>query len=252
MRVLIVPDAHLKAWILTVAKKIMKKYGIERAVVLGDVLDDWGKQRAVILYEEMLRACIDFAKEFPDTIWLWGNHEVAYLDPYCECSGHSHFAFATVATMLHDLREALNDEIRIAARIDNVLFSHAGIAECECRAYMDDSISPVQEWDNIIDHFNNANYRSLWTNTSPLWYRPDKRMPAYSRRGCLQVAGHTPVSMAALFGNLLIVDTFSTDQKMRPLGSQLFTIVDTETCELTFVDKNAEIVSDREVAGRAW
>lgn len=248
MNVLTIPDSHLKAWMFDSAEKIIEQHKPDKVVVLGDLVDDWDQQRCVMLYQKMMDKCVAFATKYPDTVWLYGNHDIAYLDSACQCSGHSVFATATVAEGLSRIQNALNNEIKTVARIDDVFFSHAGLAEVECQLSKE-AASREAEWDLITEHFNQMNYRKLWTDLSPIWYRPNNRFLPYSVGGCLQVAGHTPVRMAGLFQNLLITDTFSTDRALRPLGNQYFTMVDTETHELTFFDKEAGIVSNTEVVG---
>lgn len=248
MNVLVIPDSHLRAWMFDSADKIIQQHKPDKVVVLGDLVDDWGRQRCVMLYQKMMDKCVEFATKYPDTVWFWGNHDVAYLDPACQCSGHSDFATATVVEGLGRLRKALNNEIRIVARIDDVIFSHAGLADVECQLSKE-LPSREEEWDFLIDHFNAQSFRRLWSDLSPLWFRPNYRFEPYSKGGCLQVAGHTPVKMAGLYHNLLITDVFSTDRALRPLGNQYFTTVDTASHELTFFDRNAEIVSGQEVVG---
>ena len=41
-RVLVIPDVHLKPWIFDEAEKVDKN-SYEDIVVLGDLVDDWGK-----------------------------------------------------------------------------------------------------------------------------------------------------------------------------------------------------------------
>ena len=41
MKVLVIPDVHLKPWMFERAEEIMKKKMAERAVCLMDIPDDW-------------------------------------------------------------------------------------------------------------------------------------------------------------------------------------------------------------------
>ena len=41
MKVLIIPDVHLKPWIFDQAEDIMRDKGFDRAVFIGDLVDDW-------------------------------------------------------------------------------------------------------------------------------------------------------------------------------------------------------------------
>ena len=58
MKVLVIPDVHLKPKMFTRAMAIME-YGVaERAVCLMDIADDWNQQSNIALYEETYDAAI--------------------------------------------------------------------------------------------------------------------------------------------------------------------------------------------------
>ena len=44
MKVLVIPDVHLKPWIFSQAVKLMKDGAADRAVCLMDIADDWNKE----------------------------------------------------------------------------------------------------------------------------------------------------------------------------------------------------------------
>ena len=44
MRVLVIPDIHLKPWMFERAAEIMEDEGIEQAVCLMDIPDDWRQE----------------------------------------------------------------------------------------------------------------------------------------------------------------------------------------------------------------
>ena len=79
MRVLVIPDVHLKPWMFEQAAVLMREKKADRAVCLMDIPDDWGKEYDIALYEQTYDAAIDFAKEFPETAWCYGNHDLSYL-----------------------------------------------------------------------------------------------------------------------------------------------------------------------------
>ena len=90
MRVLVIPDIHLKPWIF------------DRAIA--------------------------FVVDYPDTLWCYGNHDVSYSWGRLE-SGYSPYAERTVMSKLEELENSLKSpaQINIMHRIDNVLFSHGGL-----------------------------------------------------------------------------------------------------------------------------
>ena len=74
MRVLVIPDVHLKPWMFRRASELMKETESDRAVCLMDIADDWQQQFNLDLYIQTYDAAIDFAKEYPVTLWCYGNH----------------------------------------------------------------------------------------------------------------------------------------------------------------------------------
>ena len=54
MKVLVIPDVHLKPWMYDQARKLLvdPDVQIDRVVCLGDIPDDFGKQKNIGLYEE--------------------------------------------------------------------------------------------------------------------------------------------------------------------------------------------------------
>ena len=69
----------MKPWMFEQAAVLMRAKKADRAVCLMDISDDWGKEYDIALYEQTYDAAIDFAKEFPDTAWCYGNHDLSYL-----------------------------------------------------------------------------------------------------------------------------------------------------------------------------
>ena len=66
MKVLVIPDVHLKPWMFERAEEIMKKKMAERAVCLMDIPDDWNQEYNLELYRDTFDAAITFAKKYPD------------------------------------------------------------------------------------------------------------------------------------------------------------------------------------------
>ena len=129
MKVLVVPDVHLKTWIFDRAESILKEGKTDMAVCLMDLPDDWNMQFQVEQYKEIYRRAIDFATKFPNTLWCYGNHDLSYPWGRLE-TGYSVYAESVVISMLEKLEHSLANENQIAIihRVDNVLFSHGGLA----------------------------------------------------------------------------------------------------------------------------
>ena len=79
MKVLIIPDVHLKPWIFSRASELIKEKAADLAICLMDIPDDWNQQFNIDLYIQTFDAAIAFAKEHPETLWCYGNHDVCYL-----------------------------------------------------------------------------------------------------------------------------------------------------------------------------
>ena len=59
-KVFVVPDIHLKLWMLEEADMIISADGYDKVVMLGDLVDDWGMEYKLDLYDEMLARTADF------------------------------------------------------------------------------------------------------------------------------------------------------------------------------------------------
>ena len=233
MKVLVIPDVHLQDWIFQVADRIMETYKYDQVVILGDLVDSHIYGADLDAYKKTMEAAALFAKKYRDrTIWLYGNHEIAYIDElHCLCSGHNSNATEIVTDGLEKIRDNLSSEIAVAARIDGILFSHAGISD---NYY----IEPWLGWDEVIDRINNTRYTNLWAPQSPLWYRPNYIFLPLNYGNCLQIVGHTPSKYPYFFHNLILMDTFF------PGGANYFGVVDTETYEVIYVDRDLNIIEE--------
>lgn len=227
MIILVIPDVHLKPWMFERASQLMKETNADQAVCLMNIADDWGMQFKTDLYIQTYDAAIAFAKEYQNTLWCYGNHDLSYLWKRME-SGYSWMAEDTVCRKLDELKEAVPDEKQLAYvhRIDDVLFSHGGVSDVFVRRYV--PASHYNDIDAVIRTINVFDQHIMWQDQSPIWLRPqydDIRM--YKPRKLLQVVGHTPVKDIIRTKNLISCDVFSTYSNHRPIGTQVFPLVDT-------------------------
>ncbi len=233
MKVLVIPDVHLKPYMFDDASGLMRRGVVEKAVCLMDIADDWGQEANLNLYEKTFDKAIQFAKEFPDTLWCYGNHDYSYLYLYRE-SGFSYFAIDTVRNKLAELQKALPDEkqLTIIHRIDKVLFMHGGLT----KQFVYDNV-PVKDEDSIddiIERINQLPHHKLWEDNSPLWARPqEENVQMYLPDDYVQVVGHSPVRNIYKEGGVISCDVFSTYRDGRPIGTGVFPIIDTETGKYT-------------------
>lgn len=231
MKVLVIPDVHLKPWMFERASEIMKAGHADKAVCLMDIPDDWRQEYNLRLYEETFDAAVSFQKAHPDTLWCYGNHELSYVWDQPE-SGFSSFMLYTVNEGLGKLREALPDDEQLAYihRIDNVLFLHGGLIDPFVRYFIDKA--DYEDVDAVIRGINGLGCDEMWIDASPVWYRPQEyRERMYKSGELLQVVGHTPVMSFEKDGDVLSCDVFSTYRDGSPIGTEEFLLIDTETWE---------------------
>ena len=231
MKVLVIPDIHLKPYMFQQAADIMERGTAERAVCLMDIPDDWNQEYNIGLYVETFDAAIRFAEKYPDTLWAYGNHDLCYMWDERE-SGYSSVASWTVKEKLLELRRKLpkGNEIRYIQKIDNVLFCHGGVLDFFVKKMVPSS--KYHDVDEVVRIINELHHDSMWNDASPIWYRPQfSKGRMYKPRKILQVVGHTPVEKISRVGNVISCDVFSTYRGGKPIGTQEFPVINTETWE---------------------
>lgn len=231
MKILVIPDVHLKPWMFDRASEILNSGAAKKAVCLMDIPDDWGQEYNLGLYEETFDAAIRFQKEFPETLWCYGNHDLSYEWLQYE-SGFSSVAIPVVQKKLSELRRELPDRSQMAYihRIDDVLFLHGGLTHAFVKYYANDV--DYDDTDAVIEKINLLGRNEMWDDASPLWFRPqfyNEKM--YKEEDLLQVVGHTPVMQIDRLGNMLSCDLFSTYSTGDPIGTQEYLLIDTVTWE---------------------
>lgn len=231
MKILVIPDVHLKPWMFDRASEILNSGAAKKAVCLMDIPDDWGQENNLGLYEETFDAAIRFQKEFPETLWCYGNHDLSYEWLQYE-SGFSSVAIPVVQKKLSELRRELPDRSQMAYihRIDDVLFLHGGLTHAFVKYYANDV--DYDDTDAVIEKINLLGRNEMWDDASPLWFRPqfyNEKM--YKEEDLLQVVGHTPVMQIDRLGNMLSCDLFSTYSTGDPIGTQEYLLIDTVTWE---------------------
>ena len=68
MKVLVIPDIHLKTWIFDRAETILKAGKADRAVCLTDMPDDWDMEFQIERYRETFNRAIAFAASTASSI----------------------------------------------------------------------------------------------------------------------------------------------------------------------------------------
>lgn len=229
MRILVIPDIHLKTWLFDRADDILKAGQADKAVCLMDIPDDWNMAFQVQQYEETFDRAIAFAKDYPETLWCYGNHDVSYPWGMLE-TGYSPYAERTVMSKLEELEHILQDSSQIAImhRVGNVLFSHGGLTIDFVR-WLDKKLLDA-DIDEVITAVNKAPQQYLWNDRSPLWCRPQyQRVDAFRKNDYTQVVGHTPVETISEKDGIISTDVFSTYQDGRQIGESAMIVIDSQT-----------------------
>lgn len=229
MRVLVIPDIHLKTWIFDCAEDILKDGKADRAVCLMDIPDDWGMEFQVARYKETYDRVIAFAKAYPDTLWCIGNHDISYVWGKLE-SGYSPYAESTVLSKFKEFENVLEGSGQLAFmhRIDNVLFSHGGLTT-EFVRWLDDQLLDA-DIDDVLAAVNEAPQDYLWNDESPLWLRPPyNNRDIFRNDTYTQVVGHTPVENIFERDGVISTDVFSTYRDGRQIGESAMIVIDTKT-----------------------
>lgn len=227
------PDVHLKPWMFDKAKEIIEKNDFDRVVLLGDLVDDWDQENNLELYKKTLNRTIEFIKDYPDTLYCFGNHDVSYLWQALE-SGYSAYARDIVVEGINNLIYTLPAENSgFIHRIDNTLFSHAGLTEhFVIRQF---GYEEKLDIDFMIEKINRMGKDELWRDDSPIWARPQFNDMRMYPDDMLQVVGHTPVKQVLSEGKVLTLDNFSTYGDGSPIGDERFVSVDTVKMEYEYV-----------------
>lgn len=228
MKVLVIPDVHLKIDMFDRADKILESGQADLAVQVGDLVDDWDQQYNLGLYSRTMQRAVKFHKDHPNTLWVIGNHDLGYWYPEMGVkeSGHSGIAEGEVGTWLRELRRNGGVQ-KVMQIVDNVIFTHAGLT----MGWVQELVPQETHWEDELEYVlnltNDATPDELWRENSPIWVRPQQvHYEMYPAK--LQVVGHTPVKDINEENHILSTDAFSTYRDGRPIGTERFAIVDTE------------------------
>ena len=225
MKVLVIPDIHLKPWILDKAEEQAIIHKPDAFVFIGDLVDDWKKEYNLELYDETFNRLIDFIKRHDNFYFCYGNHDISYKWK-AEETGYSSLARPVVMRGLDRLKEVLPlGRMAFIYKIDSCLFSHAGLVDSYVRYLFNDL---YDDTDALLKAINKGDRDKLWNDLSPIWVRPQYE-PYTLYKDYLQVTGHTPVEKTGLHRGVVSVDSFSTFSNGEPIGDEQFVIIDTVT-----------------------
>lgn len=230
IKILVIPDVHLKGWMFDEADRLMVENGIMQAVCLGDLVDDWGQELNGKAYEKVFEKVFEFDEKHPNTLWCYGNHDVSYLWHEME-SGYSPYQEELVGHSLLKMRERMEKRLAFAHSVGKCLFTHAGVTweflnELRYRGF---DVKGISKIDDVRDMVNQCMEGELWKDSSPIWARStyEGNFRVFSDYGILQVTGHTPVAKnyLNLEKSMMFCDTFSTYRDGKPIGLERFPVV---------------------------
>ena len=178
MKILVIPDVHLKTWLFDRAEGIMISGKADMAVCLMDLPDDWGMEFQIDKYRDIYDRAIAFANKFPDTIWCYGNHDLSYPWGYLE-TGYSPYAENTVISKLEELKNTVTNssQINIIQRVDNVIFSHGGLSE-DYVSWLDEGLLDA-DIDDVLEILNIMHREALLYPLFVEWLVEQKGVSKY-------------------------------------------------------------------------
>lgn len=220
MKTLILGDIHGR----DIWEDIFNKELPDKVVFMGDYFDSFDV--AGVLQIDNFKKIIKFKEDNPqvDIIMLFGNHDHHYMydSPY---SGYQ-YNFAPQIRML--LKDNLH-HLRLAYKLDDLLFSHAGISPVWCDDKLDKwSKSTLVNQINELYHTNPEAFNFQHTSfdpygnsvdQTPIWIRPSALMMSNKgddglKNHFIQIVGHTQVKD--------IFDSFTASEKA--MGSRYYLV----------------------------
>lgn len=170
-RCLIISDCHGQPHLIenALAHAGYQK-GKDRLIFCGDLLD---------IGPDPLE-CYTILKEEGAEL-LWGNHDLAIILRKT-IHPQSEYDIPVYEVLISD-----QASWKVAACQDDVLITHAGLSEYFYQNMFDTDMDRAEQ---ICTELNKMPLDFMWSNESPLWYRPsDMFLP---KTDLVQVAGHTP------------------------------------------------------------
>ncbi len=176
MKTIILSDAHGRPDLITNVLDHAKDW--DRAIFAGDILDIGNHPME----------CLDVLLENNIQL-IWGNHDLAPI-----LNKHIH-PVSDYNKEIYERIRSIQDQFSIATWQDDVLITHAGLSQI----FYDDLFSEgINSAKYISSYLNQMNLNTLWSDQSPLWFRPTKWYAP--KVGLKQVVGHTPLSWLAYTG----------------------------------------------------
>ena len=238
-KTILVGDTHLKnALILPILDDIIEKHNVKQVIFMGDYLDTkiQGQQSNVGLYAKDLVYLVDWKKKAADKgiscKFLIGNHDIFYyLGIPTSFTLTNQEAFEAVGDTLEEL------DLQIAFQLDDYIVSHAGY----------NFLFDVEDWHFSRLSLENEDELIRFASTigpmrggqdlagSPVWAHIEEIKIAPNPDYPKQIVGHTPQPSIDLSINVIGIDTFAIDEKMKFYGNGDILLYDSDTKELSVI-----------------
>ena len=223
MKTVAIGDIHGRG----VWQYIVQKENPDRLVFIGDYFDAFEIPYLDQMYN--FKQIVHYARTSgKEVILLIGNHDVHY-QRWAINAGENYSGYQTIHAFDICKELELNEDImQMAYKMDNFLFTHAGITQTWLE------LMDIDDNENMVDNINNfAKYKpsvfafgsvgrggyvdpygdNIWQN--PTWVRPRSLMKDSKDLNYIQVVGHTTqnqidIKGKATGGHYYFIDTLDT------------------------------------------
>lgn len=198
-------------------------------VFVGDFFDPYSNSITYEMCRDNFLQIIEYKRQHPETVILWGNHEYHYLMDGEIPERYSRYDFChakEIIELLHNHADSFNG---IAYSLNNMyLVTHAGVSTYWYWSWID--MYADQTPDEVAEQINNLwllnkrafsvteNRKNAYNNNesaqSPIWMRPPaiQYYNIFAHTPYSQIFGHTPCDSIVNDNGLICVDCLRSDQ----------------------------------------
>ncbi|MFC6292265.1 phosphoesterase [Macrococcus epidermidis] len=221
MNTIFVGDLHLKSRIiLPLIDNIIERFEVNSVIFLGDYTDFPGQENNIKLYANDLIFLSEWKQKYRikgiEIINLIGNHDIYYyLGTKAEFSIKDEEAFWAIGDFLEEL------SLQVAYQLDEYIISHAGYNQYfnpepwHFKPLTLDNSTALERLANTIGPERGGTSKGgspVWADYSELLTKPNKTISK-------QIVGHTPMQSIDISKDIIAVDTFAVDNKLRFFGN---------------------------------
>ena len=194
-----------------------------RVIFIGDYFDS----REISGVEQIhnFKEIIQWRKDHPEVevILLTGNHDYGYFNGIdgSQTSGYQ----SGIAPNINQVLEENKEKMQMCYKLDNILFSHAGIGRTWLQSQGWDEKEPIDEFVNSVWQYRPLSFKFYGRDRygddiyqTPIWIRPRSLMADCKktlRNDYIQVVGHThqesiDIKGKATGGRYYFIDTLGS------------------------------------------